>query len=106
MAEFLKRSMTSQSQKQPSPLPPNGKFSFRVTTYQRKSKALEENWLVLIYSTTILDRGSGQGRDSARKGGGGGGGEGSEKRGREREFEWGCLNISSQLNIQPFLSYQ
>ena len=32
MAEFLKRSMTSQSQKQPSPLPPNGKFSFVVIT--------------------------------------------------------------------------
>ena len=29
MAEFLKRSMTSQSQKQPSPLPPNGKSSLR-----------------------------------------------------------------------------
>lgn len=35
MAEFLKRSMASQSQKQLSPLPPNGKFSFGVnTTFQ------------------------------------------------------------------------
>lgn len=69
MAEFLKRSMTSQSQKQPSPLPPNGKFSFSAITKPsshglpaKLESSPRDIWLASIYGSTTLDTESGQGK--------------------------------------------
>ena len=103
MAEFLKRSMTSQSQKQPSPLPPNGKFSFNVITkpykavmdYQHRS-ARRDIWLALMRNNSWQGKRTGQGECQKvvtllgwRR-------TESEKQGRD----WGGWSVLGCLNLE------